>query len=78
MEAEVRTVLAAAVSPPAQANRQAEWESWVKEARKAFAPFRSPKILASDELIAERRLDAWTETVEANEWLSRDAHRSLG
>lgn len=37
----------------------------VRAVREAFEPYRVPGLLASEELIAERRLEAWKETVEA-------------
>jgi AbrB family looped-hinge helix DNA binding protein len=36
----------------------------VRRIQRDFAPFRKPGVLASDELIAERRAEAWREQVE--------------
>lgn len=71
MEAEVRTVLAVAVGSSSPSDRQANWEAAIHEAQEAFAPFRNPKLSIVDELIADRRLEAWRETVEDYEWLNR-------
>ncbi len=69
MEAEVREMLVQdleiAVSPADLAAYHAAFDA----AQADFAPYRNPKVLASDELIAERRLEAWRETVEYHDEL---------
>lgn len=78
MEAEVRTLLAASVErPSASSDRKAHWEAAVREAQEVFAPYRHPKVSIVDELIADRRLEAWRETVDEYEWLNRDGDASL-
>ena len=77
MEAEARQVIADAMGKSGSADLQAEWKGSIREAQEAFAPFRNPKISAVDELIAERRLEAWRETVEAHEWLNRNGDKKL-
>ena len=72
MEAEVRDVLAASVAPAVDERRLSDWEAAVSAAQEAFAPFRNPAVSIVDELIAERRLEAWRETVEAYEWINRN------
>jgi plasmid stability protein len=62
MEAEAREVLAAAVSEPEELS-VAALEEIVRDIQAAFAPYRIPKVSVVDELIAERRLEAWTERV---------------
>ena len=77
MEAEVRQVIAEAMGIPGPADLRAEWKASVREAQEAFAPYRNPKVSVVDELIAERRLEAWRETVEAHEWLNRNGDKKL-
>jgi AbrB family looped-hinge helix DNA binding protein len=36
----------------------------IERLQREFAPFRKPGVLVSEELIAERRLEAWQEEVE--------------
>jgi plasmid stability protein len=43
-----------------------------EEVQAAFAPYRSKQGSVVDELIAERRIEAWQETLEALQDLSRD------
>lgn len=75
VEAEVRSLIAEAVGATAPADRQAEWDAAVREAQETFAPFRNPQVSIVDELIADRRLEAWRETVEGYEWLNRHGDR---
>ena len=77
MEAEVRALLGQAVDDPSATQRTADWDDAVREARDAFAPFRNPKVSVVDELIADRRLEAWRETVESYEWLNRHGTEPL-
>jgi len=77
MEAEVRRLIADAVGVTAPADRKAEWDAAIREAQEAFAPFRNPQVSIVDELIAERRLEAWRETVEDHEWLNRHANKPV-
>jgi plasmid stability protein len=65
MEAEARTVLerafalqTAEITPEGQRQR-------ARKAQRAMRPYQVPGLLASEELIADRRLEAWKETVEA-------------
>jgi plasmid stability protein len=75
MEAEARQVIAEAMGASESTDLQAEWKASIREAQEAFAPYRNPKVSAVDELIAERRLEASRETVEAYEWLSRNGDK---
>jgi plasmid stability protein len=70
MEAEARAVLEAAVKGRKRRSA-AERDAIVARVQEAFAPFRSADVSIVDELIAERRLEAWNETVEALEDLKR-------
>lgn len=70
MEAEVREVLAGSVTASNEAI--SDWDAAVSAAQEAFAPFRNPAVSIVDELIAERRLESWRETVEAYEWINRN------
>jgi plasmid stability protein len=67
MEAEARRILGESI---ATAPDQAAFAAAVHDAQKAFAAYRIPEVLLSEELMAERRLEASTETVEANRWLA--------
>ena len=64
MEAEARAVLenAFVAKPPMDVDERRRRLEYVQ---KAMEPYRSPHVLLSEELIAERRLEAWRETVEA-------------
>ena len=75
MEAEVRAALARAVDHESAAGGGSDWLETVREAQDVFAPHRNPTVSAVDELIAERRLEAWRDTVESYEWLNRNASR---
>jgi len=77
MEAEARQVIADAMGQAEPADREAEWKASIREAQAAFAPYRNPNVSVVDELIAERRLEAWRETVEAYEWLNRNGDKKL-
>jgi antitoxin FitA len=77
MEAEARQVIAEAMGKSGSADLQAEWKASVREAQETFAPYRNAKVSVVDELIAERRLEAWRETVEAYEWLNRNGDKKL-
>ena len=64
MEAEARDMLQRELTsrPPMG---EAERRRRLKAVQQAMEPFKSSQVLASEELIAERRLEAWTEAVEA-------------
>lgn len=70
MEAEARAVLERELEerPPLDV---AERRRRVDAIQAALAPYRVPGLLASEELIAERRLEAWRETVESMEGTRR-------
>jgi plasmid stability protein len=72
MEAEARRILGASVN---EKQDQAAFERAVRAAQAAFAAYRLPDLLLSEELIADRRLEAWKETVESNEAIARAAAR---
>ena len=70
MEAEARELLAAAVSEPEPKPEPGpisaeEPRGAVQEARTASAPNKVDMASLVDELIAERRIEAWQETLEA-------------
>ena len=67
MEAEAREVLAEVTADAADQDTYEDFVARVRQVQAAIAPFRDPHYLASDELIAERRAEAWNETVEAQE-----------
>ena len=67
MEAEAREVLAEATVEPGEQDTYENFVARVRQVQAAIAPFRDPHFLASDELIAERRAEAWKETVEAQD-----------
>lgn len=77
MEAEARHVIAEAMGKGEPTDKQAEWKASIREAQEAFAPYRNPDVSAVDELIADRRLEAWRETVKEYEWLTRNADKKL-
>lgn len=64
MEAEARALLKLNLDER-PALTDAERKRRVRAVQKALQPYRRVGVLASEELIAERRLEAWTETVEA-------------
>ena len=70
MEAEARAVLEAAVEGRRRRSA-AERDAVVARVQEALAPFRSADMSIVDELIAERRVEALNETVEALEDLRR-------
>ena len=63
-EAEVRSVLAEAVAEQRATPRPTIAER-VERLQAAFAPYRSASGSVVDELIAERRIEAWREDLEA-------------
>ena len=65
MEAEAREVLERKLAGDPPNLDDAERGRRVRSVQEAFAPYRVPGLLLSEELIAERRLEAWTETVDA-------------
>ena len=75
MEAEARRIIDEAVGA---APDRDSFEQAVREAQAAFAPYRLPELLMSEELIADRRLEAWKETVEFNQWISEAARNRAG
>jgi hypothetical protein len=60
----VRSVLAEAVADEGAAPRPSLRER-VERLQAAFAPYRSAEGSIVDELIAERRIEGWTENLEA-------------
>ena len=64
MEAEARDVLAEVTADGADQDTYEDFVARVRQVQAALAPYRDPHFLASDELIAERRAEAWKETVE--------------
>ena len=75
-EAEVRSVLAEAVATEGAAPRPTVRER-VDRLQAAFAPFRSSQGLISDELIAERRVEAWKENLEALQDMNSGKKRKI-
>lgn len=73
MEAEVRSVLSGSVGLQGNVERQNNWDAAVREAQEAFTPYRNPVVSVVDELIADRRLEAWRETVRGYVSLNRNA-----
>lgn len=71
MEAEARELIGRALGEAEPADKQADWKASIREAQEAFAPYRNPDVSIIDELIGDRRLEAWRETVEGYEWLNR-------
>jgi plasmid stability protein len=63
-EAEVRSLLTAAVADEDVSPRPTVRER-VERLQAAFAPYRSAEGSIVDELLAERRIEAWTENLEA-------------
>jgi len=64
MEAEARVVLESAFTARPAMDAE-ERRRRLENVQKAMEPYRSPHVLLSEELIAERRLEAWQETVDA-------------
>ena len=73
MEAEARAVLSEAYGSSEELDFDVE--AVTREVQVAFAPYRLKGGSAVDELIAERRIEAWQETLEALYDLSRDDER---
>ena len=48
----------------------------IRRIQQEFAPFRKPGVLASDELIAERRAEAWREELELLQQMRQEGQRS--
>lgn len=48
----------------------------IRRIQQELAPFRSPGILASDELIAQRRAEAWGEELELRREMKQEGPRS--
>jgi plasmid stability protein len=71
MEAEVREMLARELTPKASGEDRLKFDAALDAAQADFAAFRLPDLLASDELIAERRLEAWRDTVETHDQLAK-------
>ena len=63
MEAEARAVLEVGTGMPSGLD-EAERKRRLRSAQDALQPYRSPGVSLTDELIADRRLEAWKETVE--------------
>jgi AbrB family looped-hinge helix DNA binding protein len=47
----------------------------IRRIQREFAPFRKPGVLASDELIAERRAEAWREELELLQEMRKDEEK---
>jgi len=77
VEAEALAVLSRIVDEPGPFAERADFDDRVRRAQATFASCRSPKVLASDELIAERRFEAWRETVEANDRLREHGDQTI-
>ena len=75
VESELRHIIGEAV---AAAPDRETYLQILAETQREAAAFAVPNLLASDELIAERHLEAWKETVETNEWLSERARSGKG
>jgi plasmid stability protein len=75
MEAEARAVLSEVFGSSEELDFDVE--AVTQEVQAAFAPYRLNEGSAADELIAERRIEAWQETLEALLDLSRDDKRHL-
>jgi plasmid stability protein len=75
MEAEVREMLAHGLQPTPSAEDKRAFENALDAAQRDFAAFQVPDLLASDELIAERRLEAWRDTVETHGQLAETRRR---
>jgi len=73
MESEARAVLTAATEGSEGPSDEA-LDEIVAELQAALAPYKNPEVSLVDELIAERRLEAWKETLEELEW--RQRHRA--
>jgi plasmid stability protein len=70
MEAEARRIIGSSVAP---ASDQAAFEAAVRDAQEAFAAYRRPTVLLSEELIADRRLEARKEAAEMSDWRAPSA-----
>jgi antitoxin FitA len=75
VESELRRIVGEAV---AAAPDMEKYLQNLRETQREAAAFAVPGLLASDELIAERHLEAWKETVESNEWLAERARSRKG
>ena len=75
VESELRRIVGEAV---AAAPDMETYVQILRETQREAAAFAVPNLLASDELIAERHLEAWKETVETNEWLVEHARNGKG
>jgi plasmid stability protein len=73
MEAEARAVLSEVFGSSDELDFDVE--AVTREVQAALAPYRLKGGSAVDELIAERRIEAWQETLEALYDLSRDDER---
>jgi antitoxin FitA len=75
VESELRRIVgeAVAVAPDMETYLQI-----LRDTQREAAAFAVPGLLMSDELIAERHLEAWKETVESNEWLTERARSGKG
>jgi AbrB family looped-hinge helix DNA binding protein len=48
----------------------------IRRIQQDFAPFRKPGVLASDELIAERRAEAWREQLELQREMKQEPSKN--
>ncbi len=65
MEAEARDLLERKLAGDPPDLDDAERARRIRSVQEAFEPYRVAGLLLSEELIAERRLEAWMETAEA-------------
>lgn len=70
MEAEVRVVLSDAVGERSETGGRADWMASVRAVQAAFSDLPRSAILASDELVVERRREA---ARDDDEWLRANA-----
>lgn len=75
MEAEARAALMEKFG--AEGEPDFDVEAVTREVQEAFAPYRAKEGSWADELIAERRIEAWQETLEALHDLGRHGKPDL-
>jgi plasmid stability protein len=76
MEAEARAMLEEHLDVRRALDDQ-ERRRRIEAVQEAMEPYRSPDVLMSEELIAERRLEAWKETVESMQDLRKHGRIDL-
>jgi plasmid stability protein len=70
MEAELREMIARGLEAQPTNSSVQQFDDSIRAAQADFAAYRMEGVLASEELIAERRLEAWRETVEHHREIS--------